>query len=115
MDIEITARHIEVTDKVKDYARRKLEKMEPEFSQVQSIHVILDVQKYLHVAEIIVQARNHIRVEATEKSEDMYASIDVALDRIEKRLRKSVDKMQQHKQRLGIADLEERFEGEKAE
>lgn len=93
MLVEITGRHVDVTDTIKEYARRKIQKTAEEFHGVESIHVILDVQKFHHIAEVVVQGKQHLRLEAKEISEDMYASIDVVSDKIAKQLRKNRDKI----------------------
>lgn len=97
MPIEVTARHIHATDVVQDYARDKANIIVKEFPRVEHIHVILDVQKHRNIAEIVVQAKNHIRVEAVESSDNMRASIDLAFEKVEKQLRKLRDKVQDHK------------------
>ncbi len=97
VDIEITGRHVSVTDSIRDYARKRLDRMVAEIPRLDKVHVILDVQKYLHIAEVIVHARRHIRLEARETSENMYASIDAVVDKIEKQLRRSIDKRQDRK------------------
>ncbi len=98
MLIEITGRHVAVTDTIKEYARRKVQKAAEDFHDVESVHVILDVQKIRHIAEVVVQGRHHMRLEASEASEDMYASIDLVSDKIAKQLRKNRDKVVTHHQ-----------------
>ena len=97
MPIEVTARHMHVNVDVQDYAQRKATALADEFSRVEHIHVILDHQKRQNVAEIVVQAKNRIRLEASESSENMRASIDVAIEKAEKQLRKLRDKVQEHR------------------
>jgi len=106
MDIEITGRHVDVTDSMRDYAEKRLGKLEDEFPRLDSAHVIMDIQKYMHIAEVIVHARRHIRLEAKESSESMYASIDQVVDKIEKQLRRSIDKRHEHKGHGNLRDLE---------
>lgn len=98
MLIEITGRHAAATDTVKEYARRKIQKVAEEFHDVESVHVILDVQKIRHMAEVVIQGRHHLRLEAREVSDDMYASIDLVSDKIAKQLRKNHDKVVTHHQ-----------------
>jgi putative sigma-54 modulation protein len=112
MQIDITARHVEITEAVKDHARKKLEKIASEFPHIEKVHVILAVEKYRNIAEMIVQAKKHLRLEALESSNDMYASIDAALGKIEKRLRKSVDKKHSHKSRVPVSEVVEKLEAE---
>ena len=106
MAIEITGRHVDVTDSMRDYAEKRLAKLTAEFDRVDKIHMILDIQKFTHTAEVVVHARRHIMLEAKEKSENMYASIDLVVDKIEKQLRKSIDKRVEHKGESKLRDLE---------
>lgn len=106
MAIEITGRHIDVTDSMREYAEKRLAKLTAEFDRVDKIHVILDIQKFTHTAEVVVHARRHIMLEAKEESENMYASIDLVVDKIEKQLRKSIDKRVEHKGDSKLRDLE---------
>lgn len=106
MAIEITGRHVEVTDSMREYAEKRLGKLTEEFPRLDKIHVILDIQKFTHTAEVVVHARRHIVHEAKEASENMYASIDLVVDKIEKQLRKSIDKRSDHKGDSKLRDLE---------
>jgi len=71
------------------------------FPGVEHVHVILDVEKHRHEAEVVVQAKGHIHVEAEESSSDMANSIDVAFERAEKQLRKLRDKIHEHRVKPG--------------
>ena len=96
MGIEITARHVDVPEAVKEHARKRLSKIVEEFPRIEDIHLILSVEKYRHTAEVIVEAKKFLRMQGVETSGNMYASIDVACDKIEKRLRRSVEKKHEH-------------------
>lgn len=106
MPIEITGRHIDVTDSMRDYAEKRFSKLVQEFPRVDKIHVILDIQKFTHTAEVVVHARRHIMLEAKEGSDNMYASIDLVLEKIEKQLHKSIDRREEHKGQEKVANLE---------
>jgi putative sigma-54 modulation protein len=97
MSIEITARHMDGADAAKQYANERADKLMGMFPRVEHVHVILNVEKHRHEAEVVVQAKNHIRIEADEKSDDMANSIDVAFERAEKQLRKLREKIQEHR------------------
>jgi putative sigma-54 modulation protein len=106
VQINVTGRHMEVTDALREHAEEKIARELAEFPRVQSVHVILAVEKYRHTAEIVAQAPHHIRVEAKEESDDMYVSIDRAAEKIEKQLHKVWDKLQGHKSRERLSDVE---------
>jgi len=99
MSIEITARHMNISSTIQEYAKTKAEQMVADFPRVEHLHVILDHQKHLFVAEIVVQGRNHIRLEAEHSSDDMRASLDHAFDRAERQLRRERDKILDHHRR----------------
>lgn len=85
MHIQITAKNIELTDAIRSYAEKKVEKLKKYLDQKLEVSVLLEVQKNLHIVEILVSA-NGVFMKGLEKSEDLYASIDLAVDKIDKQL-----------------------------
>lgn len=96
MQVSITGRHVTVTDNIKAHLNEKLERSIGVFPRVESVHVVLDVEKHNNISEIIVQAADHIRITATEKSENLYDAIDRSIEHAERQLRKQRDKVQNH-------------------
>jgi putative sigma-54 modulation protein len=96
MQVSITGRHVNVTDNVKAHVEDKLERCLGVFPRIESIRVILDKENRDEVSEIIIQAANHIRVSATEKSENLYDAIDRSIEHAERQMRKQRDKIQEH-------------------
>jgi len=109
MQISVTARHMEITDAIRDYATDKVAEELNEFSRIESAHMILDHEKFRHQAELVIQAKNHVRVDAHAESEDMYVSIDQAIEKAEKQLRRLRDKIQDHKSREKLAHVDMRM------
>jgi len=97
MPVKVTARHMETSQQVQDYARRKAEGLVEDFPRVEHVHVILDVEKRNRVVEVVVQGKNRIRAEAKESAENLAAAIDSAVEKVEKQLRRQRDKVQDHK------------------
>ena len=110
MSIEITGRHVDVSNSMRDYAEKRLGKLMAEYPRVDKVHVILDIQKFTHMAEVVAHAARHIQLEAKATSENMYASIDEAVDKVEAQLRKTLDKRHDHKGNGKIRDLEQTTE-----
>ena len=96
MQISITGRHVTVTDNVKTHLNEKLERCLGMFPRIETVHVILDMEKRDYVSEVIIQAANHIRISATEKSENMYDAIDRSVEHAERQMRKQRDKVLDH-------------------
>lgn len=107
MSIEVTVRHMHGAPEAKSYAESKAERLMELFPRIEHIHVILDVEKHRQEAEILVQAKNHIRVEASETSDDLVNSVDVAFERAERQLRKLREKIQDHRVKPGEIAPEE--------
>jgi len=96
MNIQITVKNVELTDAIRSYVEKKVSKVKKYFDQVIDIHVVLDVHKNVHTAEILVNAKG-VFLKGIEKSEDLYASIDLAMDKIERQLVKYKEKLKSKK------------------
>jgi putative sigma-54 modulation protein len=87
MNIAITFRQMEATEPIKDYATEKVAKMQKFLRQPLKGQVTLSCQQNrLHSAEVDVHA-GHEHFHAHETSEDMYASIDKVMDKVERQIR----------------------------
>lgn len=102
MQVAVTFRHMEPTDALKEFAAEKVEKIEKYIHTPTDAHIVLSVEKYMHQADITIRAHGFM-MRGREKSEDMYASIDRAVDKIEKQVRRYKNKLSSHKPREGQA------------
>ena len=99
-EIKVTGRHVTVTDAIVDYARKKVESLHLDYPRIIEAQVILDVEKYRHVAEVVLRCSNHITIDASAETGDLYASIDEAIGKIAQQMRKHKTKiMRQHRPR----------------
>ncbi|MFC1478183.1 ribosome hibernation-promoting factor, HPF/YfiA family [Candidatus Margulisiibacteriota bacterium] len=106
MQITVRGHNVEVTDALKQYAVDKAEKIGKFFDNIQNTVVELN---YSHTSSKdkrqIAQITSFIAgtvVRAEEASEDMYASIDMVIDKIERQLKKYNDKLHdRHKKGTG--------------
>jgi putative sigma-54 modulation protein len=97
---------------MRNHAHEHIERQLGEFNRIESVHLILDIEKYRHFAEVVIQAKGHIRVDAKAESDDMYVSIDSAIEKAEKQLRRLRDKVQDHKSRERLAEVEQAIQPE---
>jgi len=93
MSIEITARHLQISQAQQALARSKAEQLLAEFPKTEHIHIILDMQRHQFTAEFVVQHKDMARVEAREVCDDLVAGIDLAYAKVEKQLRKHREKV----------------------
>jgi putative sigma-54 modulation protein len=95
MQVHITGRHVDITDGIREHIYDKVERTLVDFPRVEDVRIVLDLQKLIHTAEVLVQGKN-IHVEGKAESENMYTSIDDALIKAERQLRKLREKIQAH-------------------
>jgi putative sigma-54 modulation protein len=99
-EIKVTGRHVAVTEPIVDYARKKVESLHLDYPRIIDAQVILDVEKYRHIAEVVLHCSNHITIDASAETSDLYASIDEAVAKIAQQMRKHKTKiMRQHRPR----------------
>lgn len=94
-NIQITGRHLEVTDSMKDYALERVSKIERFMDRIIDVNVIMDIQKLDHKVEIILKV-GHVKISSQATTTDMYVSVNKAVDKIESQLRRYKSKLQDH-------------------
>lgn len=109
MQITVRAHHLAVTKALKEYAQKKMTKLLKYSDKIKEIVVELNVndtadEKKRQVAQVTVKVPNNI-VRAEEASKDMYASLDVVCDKLEKQLKKYKDKITERKSVVTKRDL----------
>jgi len=92
MQVTVTGRNIEVTSALKDYLSDKLQRAQKHFEHDFDCKALLSVSKNPSVAksqtaEITINLHGQI-IRGEESTENMYASIDLVADKVERQLRK---------------------------
>lgn len=95
MQLNITFRQFGSSDALRAYAREKVERVNRLLDRAGEAHVVLSLERHLHHADITIHSGSWV-LRGREKSEDMYASIDLAMDKIERQLRRYKDKLKTH-------------------
>ncbi|MCH7504689.1 ribosome-associated translation inhibitor RaiA [PVC group bacterium] len=99
MHITITGRHLKLTVPLKKYIETKAEKFEQYCKPIIAIHVIMSLEKsYQHVAEMTLQTKDAF-ITGVSESKDMYASVDLVVEKIKKQLKKHNQKLKDHKRK----------------
>ncbi len=86
MNITTTFRQMHGTDAVRSYAETKVSKLQKFLRQAIRANVTLTVEGNEHIAEVHVRSGG-THLHGSEKSEDMYASIDLVIDKLESQIR----------------------------
>lgn len=102
MKINITGRHIDISDALRDYAEKKISKLEKYFQQLIDTHLILYVEKLDHVAELVMNG-DSFQFYAKERAADLYSAIDLLADKMESQISRYKERIQARKGH-GIGD-----------
>jgi len=104
--VEIVGRNIEITTPIKNYIMEKVEKIEKFSTHKLSMKVRLEVQKLDHRVDIVF-AIAHTRVAVHALTDNLYASVDKAFDRLTMKLRKWKGRIQEHHaKKLSFVDMQ---------
>lgn len=96
MTTNFTFRNINSTDGIKEHAREKLQKLDKYLIKPDNIHVICSLDSIDQCAEITLFDNGHQYV-CNEKSSDMYVSIDRAIEKLARQLRRQKEKLKDKK------------------
>lgn len=115
MKIKIFGKNIEVTPGIKSAVEDKLGKLEKYFAQEVNVDVTLSVNKNEQKVEVTIPVKGGI-IRAEEISDDMYASIDMVEETIERQLvkykKKLVDKKKTYKDNFTAEYIDSDYEEE---
>lgn len=113
MKYTIRGEKLEVTDAIKDYAMEKLDKMEKYFDNPEevSIKVLFSVRGREQKVEVTINSKNYdLRAEVSHS--DMYAAVDLAIDKLENQMRKFKSKLMSYDRVQILYDFDEEVEEE---
>jgi putative sigma-54 modulation protein len=97
MQINMTGHHVDLTPALRDYLDTKLQKLERHFDQIGTVQATLSVEKDRQKAEVSMHITG-AQLFADAEHDDMYAAIDLMVDKLDRQLlkhkEKSVDRSQ---------------------
>lgn len=103
MNIEISGRNYEVTDKVRKLITSKIEKVWKYFDDVIDVRCVLKVEKKSHICEIHIHGK-HQDVDSTQKGDSMDEAIQSTVDHLKRQAQKNRAKIKdQRKGRVPAA------------
>ena len=92
MDITVTFRRMEPIESLKLYAEEKISKIKKYMDFPFEAHVVLTVEKFRHQADVTLSV-NGTRIKGVEETGDMYSAIDMVMDKIEKQVKRHLEKI----------------------
>ena len=103
MRITISGKNMDITNSLRNQVNKKVGKLERYFDAGTEVQVTLSVEKNRHIVEVTIPF-NGFMVRAEESTEDMYASIDMVLDKLERQIHKYRTKLERSFRTGAFAD-----------
>ncbi len=92
MNIEITARHFDLTPELREHIEKEINGLTRYFENIIASQVILDVEKYRQTVEIKAKVYREV-ITGKADTDDMYQSIEQAVGKVKKQLKKYKGKL----------------------
>jgi putative sigma-54 modulation protein len=95
MQLSVTARNLEITPALRSYAEEKLTRLTKYLEHIVTAHVILSVNKHRQTAEVTLRVRD-LTIRAEEESDDLYSSIDLVVEKLERQILRYKERIVTH-------------------
>jgi putative sigma-54 modulation protein len=96
MQTSVTFKNLDPSENLKSYVRDKLDRFDKFLYNPAEANVVLAVEKFRHIAEVNIIG-DKLNINGKEETEDMYSAIDMVLDKLEKQIKKSKQKIRKHR------------------
>jgi len=96
MQTSVTFKNLDPSEHLKAYVSDKLDRFDRFLDNPAEANVVLAVEKFRHIAEINI-AGDRLTIIGSEETNDMYSAIDMALDKLEKQIKKSKQKIRERR------------------
>lgn len=94
MEIVIHGNKLEITDAMRDYIKEKLSKLDKYLENSDNVRatVVVKIKNPYQIVEVTIPLKSFI-LRSEEKQQDVYAAVDVAVDKLERQIRKNKTKL----------------------
>jgi putative sigma-54 modulation protein len=96
MQTSVTFKNLDSSDTLRSYVQEKLDRFDRLLDNPAEANVVLSVEKFRHMAEINISG-DRLTINGKEETIDMYSAIDMVLDKLEKQIKKSKQKIRERR------------------
>ena len=96
MDTHFIFRHLEPTEGLKTYIQQKADKLNKYLMKPSKMNIVVSMERFIHRVDLTLFEKDHI-FKAQGSTNDMYASIDQAMNGLEEQLKRYKEKKKSHK------------------
>ena len=101
MQVNISGSHLDISEALREYVTKKLDRLDSHFEGITNVQVTLSVEKLEHKGEVSLHIRG-ANIHANADSGDMYATIDQLADKLNRQLSKHKEKILAKSHRPGV-------------
>jgi putative sigma-54 modulation protein len=95
MRVTVKGKNVHVSDSLKAYVEKKLQKLSRYFSNIKEAQVTQTIQRNWHVIEVQVEG-DGVFLRGEDRSPDMYACVDAIVEKLEKQVKRFKGKLMLH-------------------
>ena len=95
MQVTFTARHFKATEPLRKYAETEVTRLQKYADGIVGCDVVLTLERINHIADITLKIDN-ARLTVREISDDFFKSIDQAVEKLERKVKKHREKIRMH-------------------
>ena len=99
MEVSVIARHMEISEGVRDFAEKKVGNLDRLFSDLTQIEIVLDAADGGHSAELIAHQNRGEKFVAESRAPDIYQAITAVIDKMDHQLRKRKEILRRHRKK----------------
>jgi putative sigma-54 modulation protein len=96
MQLNLSGHHLDITSSIRQHTSDKLTKIKHHFDNIMNVNMTLEVQKDLQKAEATIHVSG-TDLFAKAESNDMYASIDQLINKLDSQIIKHKEKLHNHR------------------
>ncbi len=106
MQTSLTFKNLDPSETIKAYVNEKLNRFDKFLDNPAEADVVLSVEKFRHIAEIHITG-DRLKINGKEETNDMYSSIDLVLDKLEKQIKKNKQKIRDRRAsgKTGVGEI----------
>ncbi len=93
MKLNIKGRNIELTDALRQYIEKRINKFEKFLGELSEAIVTISTEKFTHKIDVLLKVNGHL-IQAEGKTEDLYSAVDQVVEKLEKQILKYKEKVQ---------------------
>lgn len=96
MELIISGRHLDIDDSLREHIQEKIARLGDEHPKLTTARVVLEFERSWRVVEAHIHGK-HLSLDATAKTREFVASVDSVFDKLERQLRKHLERIHEHR------------------